>query len=343
MSNHLLHILKAWQQRKDDCNWVLATVYKTQGSAYRKAGSYMLFNDLGERLGLLSGGCLESDLHRKALFAISVNQALTVQYDTTEGDNTLYDMGIGCGGIVDILLQPITLDNSYLYLDDVLEGLKQSKRVIYQQAIPNKKQDKPIATIIGYEDNEVINGFASSAFISVKSTKKYLITNIKPSPTLLVLGGGVDARPLVLIASQLGWTIILVDPRPANARVENFPGATIIDKSKIDSIAGKPWFSSINAAVIMCHNVSLDAECLDVLRNKKLDYCALLGPGHRQQKVLLKAKLTLQDLAFELFGPAGLDIGADLPESIALSILSECHAAFRNRDANSLSRMIKKQ
>ena len=90
----------------------------------------------------------------------------------------------------------------------------------------------------------------------------------------------------------------------------------------------------------MSHNSGLDAEALIALKDKPLDYCALLGPSHRRDQVLDLAKISAGDLTCQLAGPAGLDIGAELPEGIALSILAECHAAMNMRNATSLSNLL---
>ncbi len=317
MNNHIQHLLSIWSQQRDQYQWVLGTVYQTQGSAYRKAGSHMLFNDAGQYYGLLSGGCLERDLHKKAMQALHKGQAITVRYDSTETDSEAYQLGLGCGGIIDILLQPIFSENSYLQLPQLQRLLENNKPVTYRQYIP--REDGLIISQLNTDS-------VGKTTIVNEGGSHWLHSHISPLPNIAVFGGGVDARPLVSMASQLGWSVNLVDSRPASARMEHFSTAKYIERIMPDDVIYCKWYKSVNAAVIMMHNTELDALALQVLARyppKALRYCALLGPVHRKQQVLEIAAFEAEQLPFILSSPAGLDIGAELPEEIALSILAE--------------------
>lgn len=338
MSNHIVHLLNVWYPIRDQYQWVLGSVYATQGSSYRKAGSYMLFNDAGQKYGLLSGGCLEADLHHKARQVMLENRALTLQYDTSDEDDINFILGLGCGGVVDILLQPINSTNNYLQLIGVWQLLKAHATVEYRQKIPIDKWGEAISTCS--QQSKSANSKSNKAYLDKTSQENWLVSTISSNPHLLVIGGGIDARPLVAIAVELGWEVTVVDPRPANARLEHFPLANQIKKHRMSELANQAWLLHVNAAVIMSHSIDIDADALVALAKQKLDYCALLGPKHRQQQVLEKAKITKKTLSFKLAGPAGLDIGAELPESIALAILAECHAKIFKRNAHSLSNVL---
>ena len=107
MSNQLSDLLEIWGQRRDETDWVLGTVYRSEGSAYRKAGAMMLLNGFGEQFGLLSGGCLEADILRQARRAIQHGQVVMLDYDSSDEDDWSCQLGIGCGGRVFIMLQPL--------------------------------------------------------------------------------------------------------------------------------------------------------------------------------------------------------------------------------------------
>ncbi|WP_286267148.1 XdhC family protein [Thalassotalea atypica] len=338
MNNHIVHLLDKWFPDKDNFQWVLGTIYSTEGSSYRKAGSHMLFNDFGGKLGLLSGGCLESDLHRKANQALIENKALKICYDTSSEFDNGFNSGLGCGGIVNILLQPVNINNNYLNLESIYRSLKVNIPVIYRQKIPTGSICEVETGYAPAPLLSIINKNAAS--IEIVGGESWLISSFAPPPLLLVIGGGIDARPLVTIASQLGWQVIVADPRPTNARLEHFPSSQKIVKCKINELQNEPWLKYVDAAIVMSHNVEMDAKALRVLSGIALEYCALLGPSHRQDIVLREANISKADLAFKLAGPAGLDIGAELPESIALSILAECHAAIFNGNAKSLSQIL---
>lgn len=329
MNSQLIHLLNRWHEQRDAQRWVLGTVYRTRGSAYRKPGAFMLFNDLGQQWGLLSGGCIEADLHRRAMRALEQGRATSVCYDSLDEDDMTFRLGLGCGGIVDIMLQPMTAETDCLELEQVRQRLNRREPVTYWQRIPGDEGVIAVRVAAGIKDQR--------SRLVKEADAEWLVTPLPPLTHLLVVGGGIDARPLVAMAAQLGWEITVLDPRPANGRRECFPEATRLSGAAPASMPEQPWFDSVNAAVVMCHSRSLDAAAITALQHKALDYCALLGPRHRSEQVLDDAALNRDALAFRLHGPAGLDLGGELPESVALSILAQCQASLNGRDARPLS------
>ncbi|MGB5325418.1 MAG: XdhC family protein [Pseudomonadales bacterium] len=330
MNNSLPALLNYWFPQRDAHRWVLGTVYHTDGSAYRKPGAHMLFNDAGEQFGLLSGGCLESDLQRNAMRALMEGRTRTVRYDSSDEEEMVFKLGLGCGGVVDILLQPIEAASGYLGLQELREHLRSRCGACYWQRIPAGNHLEPAWKI---EPAGSVGFHRTDAVLREQGGIRWLVNRVSPQPHLLVAGAGIDARPLIAMAAQLGWETTLLDPRPANARREYFPEATRISRDRPEKIAQASWYASLDAAIVMTHSKPLDAAFLRALANKSLRYCALLGPPHRRDEVLAEAGVTMQSPDFVLQGPAGLNIGGDLPESIALSILAQCHAALYNRDA----------
>ena len=317
MSNQLTTLLNAWQKGSNDTDWVLGTVYKTEGSAYRKAGAMMLINGFGEQFGLLSGGCLEADILRNARKVMQSRQVLLLEYDGSDEDDWSFQLGIGCGGKVYIMLQPVHSDSD-LGLGDMAAALGERNSGIYYQHIGS-------ATAYFETSQRTVSERSN---IEGRADGDWLVTPINPEPHLLVVGGGVDARPLVSMAAELGWRITLVDPRPSHARAAYFPGASMIMNQLDDNLSGYIQTQRIDAAVIMSHNLDIDADGLRNCQGSCLAYVALLGPKHRYQQVLERAGLIEQRLTCPVCAPAGLDIGGQLPESIALSILAECHGVL---------------
>ena len=133
MSNQLKEILTIWQDNNDE-SWVLGTVYKTKGSAYRKAGALMLIDSLGQYYGLLSGGCLEADIIRNARKVMQSGNAINLEYDSTDEDDWAYQLGIGCGGKIYITLQYVSEEND-LRLSTMLQGLNNRETGLYHQQI----------------------------------------------------------------------------------------------------------------------------------------------------------------------------------------------------------------
>ncbi len=335
MANQLLHFLTQWHADRDDCEWVLGTVYKTEGPCYRKPGAMMLFSSRGQQFGMLSGGCLEADLQRHARQVMLSGKAVTLCYDSSDDDDATVQVASGCGGTVHILLQPICAQTKYLQLDSVFRVLRARRTGLYYQRIPDSRG--AIQTRFIETDLFPLVSNPQRPDLVEEDSSVWLATPIVPEPHLLVVGGGVDAQPLVAMAHELGWEVSVWDPRPANARRENFLTADWILQGPALELFDFAMSMSVDAVILMTHNIQLDGAALQALQQVPLQYMGLLGPYDRRLKVLEQAGLKESELTTQIAGPAGLDIGAELPESIALSILAECHASLKKRSACSLA------
>lgn len=334
MNHHPLHLLSHWYPHKAARQWVLGCVSCTEGSAYRKAGAMMLFSDLGEQLGLLSGGCLESDLQRQAMAVMQSGQGRQLEYNSQDEDNVVYQLGIGCGGVVHVMLHPLSIDNDYLQLARLYEALQQRRQVVHGLTLPDGQP--PEGQLWPRHSAPVqYNDAGSNRPQRVeRANRPWLLTPHRAPPLMAIFGAGVDARPLAHLAVDLGWQVTLVDPRPSHGRPHHFPPQCRMVRSSPEAVAQQPWFSQLDAAIVMHHQQSLDAAALALLASAPPKYCALLGPRHRREQVLAEAGLSRFP---GLAGPAGLALGAELPEGIALAILAECHAVLHGADGHSLS------
>lgn len=324
MANQLSNLLAEWYPNRDSYDWVLGTVYKTEGPCYRKAGAMMLFNSIGQQFGMLSGGCLESDIQVHARKVMQTGKPATLCYDGSDEDDLSFQLGIGCGGTVYIMLYPVHADNGYQQLDKLHHTLTQRESALYRQPIPTN------GAIAQAQFVSHIGSIIHETQTSIQNDNgtDWLVIPVEPEPHLLVVGGGIDARPVVAMAKQLGWKVSVWDPRPANARKEFFMDADMLLRDPVEALPVFVEQQQVDAAVMMSHSISMDATALAQLNTVSLKFMALLGPEQRKQQVMERAGLTESDLLQSLSGPAGLDIGGELPESIALSILSECHSVI---------------
>ncbi|NNF16399.1 MAG: XdhC family protein [Gammaproteobacteria bacterium] len=322
---------------------VLATIIKTTGASYRKAGAMMLIDEQLRSSGLISGGCLEDDLKAHARSVFETGNAKTVLYDLSTGDDaTLWGLGLGCGGEITILMERISPTNHY--------GGLAALRTHWQNGV-----SCGLVKIVAHADDEQVGHFAvclpgqrvasefgmgrfemsDRAVTAATSVAQILATPVSPANRLLVCGGGPDAIPLVHFASQLFWSVTVADHRPAYLTAENFPGAESLMCSEPASTP-RSVFEHLHGAVIMTHNVTRDVEWLKILVELDLPYLGILGPVARRDALL---ELSGIDQKTRLYGPAGLDLGAVLPEEIALSIMSEIHAVINGRPGSSLALM----
>lgn len=308
MDNHIESLLVHWLKHKDKCQWVLATIIETQGSAYRKAGAMMLINDLGQYVGLVSGGCLESDVMRHAIECLTTGENKTITYDMQDDSDISWQLGIGCGGMVKILLQPINQSNNFLSLKQVHQQLSAGY---------------PASYCINYTTKQPNNYLCDGDITCQESQLQF---ELKPRIRIAVFGAGADAIPVVNMARSLSWHVTVVDPRPSYARASLFKEASVIIKDPINTLVDSPALEKVDVAIIMTHNLTLDAQALRLVQQLNCQYSGLLGPKHRTEKLMKIAGINASEIRVPLFNPIGFDIGGELPESIALSMLSQAHA-----------------
>lgn len=354
MANHTQQLLNTWYEQRNDVDWVLATIIATEGSSYRKPGAMMMINSLGQYHGLLSGGCLESDIMRQSRQCWMTGNNRIIQYDMREEEDIAWQLGIGCGGLVRILLQPINTANNFLQLCELRQLINQNQACKYIQSVDESTPNNEVCKI---ESNVSFNNNSASQannedIPELSSSDDTIFEHIiKPSLKLAIFGGGIDAMPVAQIASNLGWHVSIADPRTGYARKTQFADAKQIIKTDFANASEHSWLSDIDAIVIMTHNVKLDAQALLLAQSSSASYVGMLGPAHRTERVLKEAGIsasgsankhqqTTSGLTKRLANPIGLKLGGELPESIALSILSEIHAFIESADGKSFSNML---
>lgn len=316
MSNQLRSILDSWYPQRDAMDWVLATVIDTQGPCYRKTGAMMMVNELGQWFGLLSGGCLESDIIRHCQKVMHFKKSRRIIYDSQNDEETAWLLGIGCGGKVEVYLQSVNAETGYQNLDKLFVKLQQRKISHYR---------------IELEDG---NNHLLSRATSTPNPNEVLDLVLQPPPAIVIFGCGQDAYPLINICAEMGWEVTVLEHRINQKLQGDFPdGVRFIKKPVTDYLSGKelpPFLQQANAVVIMTHNLTQDACALNLLDRyfqqpnpSELKYMGLLGPVSRKQKVIMMSDVSANFPVEQLKGPVGLDLGGELPESIALSIVAE--------------------
>jgi len=341
----------------------LATVVLVEGSSYRRAGARMLVTEDGELTGAISGGCLEGDALRKARHVMVQNKPMLVTYDTTDEDDAKLGIGLGCNGIIHILIEPIfsvERENPIQFFKTFLRkrepvvlvtcfSLNDKKSPQRGTCLLMKKDEKVTGS---YPDSEIQEAVLADAKHVLKNgnsvTKTYEYGNkftcfielLQPAVSLIVFGAGNDAIPLVQIAAVLGWQVTLVDGRPNYAVATRFPEAKKMVVAKPQQALSQVALDDRTAVILMTHNYNYDKAMLEQLLQLKLPYVAALGPKKRLERMLDE----LQDEGLEvdeqqlkcLYGPAGLDIGSENSDEIALSIIAEIQAVLQKRQGTSL-------
>ena len=357
-------LLEHYLTQSDEIEWVLATIVNKQGSSYRSPGAIMLVNSLGQSYGLVSGGCLEANivLHAKKVF--DDKQAKYVVYDMLEEEGYAAELGVGCKGKIGVLLQYISSEHKAL-LTQLYQRMKSGVASFIQQTfLTTGATQEPLNHISLFDSkgqlllntNPNTNEFDSNQFVRsnaldashcnrVTEQSELSMTKVSAPLNLWVFGGGSDAVPLVSMAVQLGWRVTVVDHRSSYARNTAFKQASNIFRLPPDELFNPDkseqvkLFQQLDAAILMTHNLNLDAAWLKLLHaTNQAKYIGLLGPLERRSNVEELSHIDDRAwLARVVNGPVGLDIGGDLPESIALSILAQCHSVLHNRSGLALT------
>ncbi|MVN92298.1 XdhC family protein [Mucilaginibacter aquatilis] len=342
----------------------LATVVQVEGSSYRRAGARMLVTEDGQLTGAISGGCLEGDALRKARLVMAQQQPMLVTYDTTDDDDAKLGVGLGCNGIIHILIEPVydTKEHNPISLFKRFLAKRRQVVIVTLFSLADRKLSQP-GTILFLSNDEVIyNGNDATLSVSLQNdakevikagkslTKSYLneegteytafIEILKPAVSLLVFGAGNDALPLVEMAAVLGWHVTIVDGRANYAVASRFPRARRMLCAKATEALSLINIDAFTVAVLMTHNYNYDLAMLRQLLPLQLAYVGSLGPKKKLQRMLNELLDDGLDITADqlksIYGPTGLDIGAQTPDEIALSILSEIQAVLQQRKGTSL-------
>ncbi len=331
----------------------LATVVQVDGSSYRRPGARMLITENGQLTGAISGGCLEGDALRKAQMVIFQGKSMLVTYDTTDDDDAKFGVGLGCNGIIHVLIEPIdpeAAQHPISLLKTALES--RSGKVLVTLFDLNNKRSAQIGTCLLFPQADDLN------FVQGKDLSEPLINKVKPeimevfhhqkscigifngpSPiqafieyleapvSLIIVGAGNDTMPLAKLSGILGWEITLVDGRANHATAERFPLAANILIGKPEAVLPSLELDGRTALVLMTHNFNYDLAIMKGVLPVNIPYLGVLGPKKKLEKMIENLHnegivLTKEELE-KIFGPMGLSIGAEAPEQIALSVISE--------------------
>ncbi|MEO1201795.1 MAG: XdhC family protein [Pseudomonadota bacterium] len=330
---------------------VLATVYETAGSTYSKAGAHMLIEADGIFQGMLSGGCLEGDLALRARAVLETGEPLSVDYDLRLENEDLWGLGVGCDGMMRVFLQPLLPAEGYEPFAAIAELMRGHRQGVVATVIDADGQ-WPGATAISNGNDEWrsgIDGAAADDLLALAgkalgrrdgglSTAKLdgveasvLLSPVNTVPRLLVLGGGLDAGPVLRFAAELGWRSTVADHRPGYLERGDLDVAERVLCSPAESIGEHVDLDTFDMAIVMSHHLVSDERYLEALAASDVPYVGLLGPPARRQRLIDSLGSAAASLADRLHGPAGLDLGGRGPAAIALSIVAEMQAHLAER------------
>jgi xanthine dehydrogenase accessory factor len=351
----------------DNGQAVLATVVKVEGSAYRRPGARMLIPLYGGTVGTISGGCLESEVAKKAWWLTDGGDAVVRRYSTaTEDDDDDQDaaltFGLGCNGTVHVLLERHSAEQPLAVLD-LLRRVRESgqagamatvigsyrnarvrvgERLYLHPALTDRSRllDPALDAEVRADLQQTLSLRRSSlrSYRDERGEIEVFCEYLAPQRRLVIFGAGHDAQPLTHMAKLLDWHVSVIDGRAHFARAERFPDADAV--LQVDARPPYDLHALTDGALvaIMSHSYSQDRHWLGHVLQGSPAYIGQLGPRDRTERLLGEISQNTRQLPAldRLHYPIGLDIGGDTPESVATAILAEMTAALNQRDGGML-------
>ena len=356
-------IIKAYDEAdKTSVGLALATVVRVEGSSYRRTGARMLIMDNGVWVGGISGGCLEGDALKRAQLAIRKSTPTLITYDTTEDDPYQIGVGLGCNGVIDVLLTPLNADNKNNPVEILKRCVEASRETHVLITITKlsgnwknvsegeviKYIDASSLGVLGYDlmaqelnkaiSEQILVGHSAPCYLEMEDSCGLgcFIEILPPEINMILMGHQYDVYPLSRLIKEMGWRLTIVaEPQKINPHI-----ITIADETVPPVNFSNVFVDNYTAIILMAHDYKTDKNNLPKALSTVAPYIGMLGPRVRSEKIWRElteeGKIGPSENMDRIHAPVGLDIGAVTPEEIALSLIAEVKAALSGRDGTFL-------
>ena len=340
----ILSDLDRWQSEGKEL--ALATLTSVRRSAPRLPGARLLITSDGKMAGSISGGCVEGDVIERALQVLESGESVVAEYGIS--DEQGFDVGLSCGGQIDVLIEPFAATDAWQAVRDRVEaqqpaalaiGLRPQSLLGRQMAIINGDRvgsvDPALDEEVAAEAARLLrNGTAGTVVVSWQGEEaEIFIDAFAPAQRLYIVGATQVAIPLTALARNLGFRVIVVDARSVFATEERFPDADELLRAWPDEALAERGLDEHSHVVILTHDPKFDLPVLEIALRSRAAYIGAMGSRkthagrleHLRRQGFGEAELE------RIKAPIGLDIGGRAPEEIALAILAEIVATRHGR------------
>ena len=331
----------------------MATLVRTRGPVFRRAGARMLVFADGRIVRGLSAGCPEADIAGRAREVIASDEARLLVYDKQRGYDSLLELG--CGGEMEVLLEPLRNRSDLIHAETIAACLRsrrpawlatafaasdgrclpRPRRLLWDGQLRLDEWDDSDAVAklfagMGPPDSRALPRVVDVA--TREGSLQVLLEPLRPATALVLIGVNSTTVALARLGRGLGWSVQLIDHRDDNPSPDTPVGADLLCAAP-SRLAEVAMLDPHTAVVVMTHNLGRDLEYLAVVRDHPLAYLGALGSRQRAAQM----RDAIGTTATRLHVPAGLDMAAETPEEIALSIAGEIQAVIHGRDGRGLS------
>lgn len=326
----------------------LASVVRVQGSAYRHEGAKLVVGEDGSRIGNVSGGCLEADVREVALRVAKTGVAELRTYCGGSDEISAWDLGVGCDGVVEILVEPISSAR-------VFERRALDEETGYVAATrlrdSNECGEAPRIVVtdggaFGSLGDDTLDAFVRASAgawrtdgvsrIEQYGDARLSLDVLVPPPRLVIVSAGEDARTLARLSADVGFRVVVVDRRPGLLVRDRFPATVSLLESDAARLNEVLVLDASTFCVLMTHDFADDTAYLRALLRTPAAYLGVLGPRQRTERILSRLRVDGPIDESRIYGPVGLDIGTDGAEQVALAVLAEILAIRSGRHPQSL-------
>jgi xanthine dehydrogenase accessory factor len=297
---------------------VMATLVHVEGHSYRKAGASMLLLPDGGKIGSLSPGCLESDLQERVKEILHTGEAEHVVYNMRPEEDAIWGEAIGCGGVLRILLEPIE-GYPLAWLAEACLEVEAGREVELVRYLIGRKIHYEIKSSRLNRSNLITSSLASEKRMALFST------TFTPRPRLFVFGADEGTVPIARVASGIGFRIAVGDWRSSFCHPQRFPDAELAIGSP-HSILSSLRIAADDYILICGHQMHKDREMLERVLPLNPAYLGVMGSKNRIRHLFEG----LPDTS-GIYAPVGIDIGAEGPEEIAISIAAQLIVVRKDR------------
>jgi xanthine dehydrogenase accessory factor len=347
----ILADLDRWGEQKEEI--ALATLIRVRGSAPRLPGARLCLTRTGRMAGSVSGGCVENDVYERAVQVLDSGQPVVASYGIS--DELGIEVGLSCGGSIDVLIEPFAADEAWQAVRQAVEAHRAAALAV-GLAPPilagRKLAVRSDGTVVGSIDPSVDHKVtAATGRLLLRPGTRLLtcswhgaeatvfVEAFPPPLRLFIVGATHTAMALCHMAKGLGFRVIVIDARGVYATRERFPDADELFVAGPSEVLEQAALDVSSHIVILTHDQKFDVPALAVALRSGAGYIGVMGsrPTHHRRRVQLEQwGFTASDLV-RIRAPIGLDLGARTPEEIALAILAEMVAVRYGRDGRALT------